>query len=285
MSRIDAVKAAVVECSVAEGAAWPSPSVVWASAASSSCVVLYFLTSGGLGGGGSSQPSSPSRGHDAVPSVDPANDPDRELVRPSTSSWGTCSSSGARPRGALPGRRGWCLFTDATSTACGYGQTAMGPFYCPPDQKAYIDLSLLSAISSGRFGAPGDFAQAYVLAHEIGHHVQNVLGIADEVRRTQAQRPEQANDLSVRMELMADCFAGVWGNSTSKRGIMEPGDVEEGCARPAAIGDDRLQRQSGGRVAPESFTHGSSEQRARWLRIGLESGDYKKCDTFQATTL
>ena len=247
-------------------------------------LLLYFL-SGGLGGGGGGgvPPSgSPSQGTSAP--VDPANDPQREQVElvdimmgDLQKFWGQTLGDRYRPARLV-------LFTDATSTACGYGQSAMGPFYCPPDERAYIDLSFFRDLEQ-RFGAPGDFAQAYVLAHEIGHHVQNVLGIADEVRRTQAQRPGQANELSVRMELMADCFAGVWGHSTAKRGILEPGDVEEGLRAAAAIGDDRIQKQSGGRVAPESFTHGTSEQRARWLRLGLESGDYKKCDTFAAQTL
>jgi predicted metalloprotease len=244
-------------------------------------LVLYFVT-GGLGGGG--QPTSPSSGAAPAQPIDPASDPDRELVETVDIVMGDLQEFWGRTLGQRYRPARLVLFTDATETACGYGQSAMGPFYCPPDEKAYIDLSFYRDLER-RFGAPGDFAQAYVLAHEIGHHVQNVLGIADEVRRTQAQRPGEANDLSVRMELMADCFAGVWGNSTSKRGIMEPGDVEEGLRAAAAIGDDRLQRQAGGRVAPESFTHGTSEQRARWLRTGLETGDYKKCDTFQARSL
>lgn len=172
------------------------------------------------------------------------------------------------------------LFTDATSSGCGFAQSATGPFYCPTDQKVYIDLSFFNELKQ-RFGAPGDFARAYVLAHEIGHHVQNLLGIEAQMRRAQQARPNQANALSVRLELQADCFAGVWGHSMNARGKLEPGDMEEGMTAAAAIGDDRLQKQAGGRVAPESFTHGSSEQRMTWLRRGLQDGKVESCDTFQ----
>jgi predicted metalloprotease len=155
----------------------------------------------------------------------------------------------------------------------------MGPFYCPPDQRLYIDLSFFDELKR-RFAAPGDFAQAYVITHEIGHHVQNLLGIERQVRAEQQRNPGAANDLSVRMELQADCFAGIWGHSTNQRQILEQGDVEEGLNAAAAIGDDRLQRQSGGRVSPESFTHGSSAQRVAWFRRGLESGAIDQCNTF-----
>ena len=156
----------------------------------------------------------------------------------------------------------------------------MGPFYCPVDEKVYVDLGFYSALQE-RFGAPGDFAQAYVIAHEIGHHVQNVTGTAGEVRQMQGARPGQANALSVRLELQADCYAGIWGNSTANRQILERGDVEEGLNAAAAIGDDRIQSKSGGGVSPESFTHGTSEQRVRWFRRGLESGDPRTCNTFE----
>lgn len=172
------------------------------------------------------------------------------------------------------------LFTDATSSGCGFAQSATGPFYCPGDQKVYIDLAFFDELHR-RFGAPGDFARAYVLAHEVGHHVQNILGIEAQMRRAQQARPRQANALSVAMELQADCFAGLWGHSTNSRGLLDPGDVEEGLAAAAAIGDDRLQKQAGGRVAPESFTHGSSAQRVSWLRRGLQEGTLDSCDTFQ----
>jgi predicted metalloprotease len=171
------------------------------------------------------------------------------------------------------------LFRDYVQSGCGTGQAAMGPFYCPVDEKLYIDLGFYDALKE-RFGAPGDFAQAYVIAHEIGHHVQNVTGTAGEVRQMQEVRPGQANALSVRLELQADCYAGIWGNSTSQRQILEQGDVEEALGAAAAIGDDRIQSESGGGIRPESFTHGTSEQRARWFRRGLESGDPRTCDTF-----
>lgn len=178
------------------------------------------------------------------------------------------------------------LFSGATRSACGMGQAAMGPFYCPADQKAYIDLSFYEDMRN-RFRAPGDFAQAYVLAHEVGHHVQNLLGISSEVRRMQSGRGKaQANELSVRLELQADCLAGVWANRADKaRGLLEAGDVEEALNAAAAIGDDRLQRQSRGTVVPESFTHGTSAQRQRWFEAGFRSGDPDSCDTFNAANL
>lgn len=173
------------------------------------------------------------------------------------------------------------LFRDRTSSACGRAQSAMGPFYCPADQAAYIDLSFYDQLQN-RFGAPGDFAQAYVIAHEIGHHVQNVLGISDEVRRAQQSNPGSANQLSILLELQADCFAGVWGHSAAQRGHLETGDVEEGLGAAAAVGDDNIQRQSGGWVSPESWTHGSARDRSQWFRRGLESGDMNSCNTFDA---
>ncbi len=172
------------------------------------------------------------------------------------------------------------VFRDATPTACGFGQAATGPFYCPGDRKVYIDLGFYDELQR-RFGAPGEFAQAYVLAHEIGHHVQNVLGIEPQVRRAMQQRPDLRNDLSVRLELQADCFAGVWGHDTAQRQILEQGDIEDGLRAAAAIGDDRVQRQTQGYVQPDSFTHGSSAQRVEWFRRGLQSGDPQACDTFK----
>ena len=172
------------------------------------------------------------------------------------------------------------LFRDYVQSGCGTGQSAMGPFYCPLDEKVYLDLGFFDALRQ-RFGAPGDFAQAYVIAHELGHHIQNITGTAGEVRQMQEARPNQANALSVRLELQADCYAGVWGNSTSQRQILERGDVEEALAAASAIGDDRIQSESTGGVNPESFTHGTSEQRVRWFRRGLESGDPRTCSTFE----
>jgi predicted metalloprotease len=171
------------------------------------------------------------------------------------------------------------LFRDAVESQCGMGQAAMGPFYCPPDRRVYIDLGFYDDLKQ-RFGAPGDFAQAYVIAHELGHHVQNLLGIERQVREQQQRNPAAANELSVRMELQADCFAGVWGHSTAQREILEQGDVEEGLNAAGAIGDDRMQRQGGGRVSPESFTHGSSTQRVEWFRRGLSEGKMEGCNTF-----
>lgn len=178
------------------------------------------------------------------------------------------------------------LFSGSTRSACGLGQAAMGPFYCPADQKAYIDLSFYDDLRT-RFQAPGDFAQAYVIAHEIGHHVQNLLGISSEVRRMQQGVSEaEANQLSVRLELQADCLAGVWAaRADEARGILEAGDVEEALHAASAIGDDRLQRQGRGSVVPESFTHGTSAQRQTWFQAGLSSGDPDRCDTFAAQQL
>jgi hypothetical protein len=171
------------------------------------------------------------------------------------------------------------VFRRVTETGCGYGQSASGPFYCPGDGKVYIDLSFFDELAS-RFGAPGDFAQAYVLAHEIGHHVQNVLGISSQVHQAQQRNPGAANQLSVRLELQADCYAGVWGHLAAQQGILEPGDVEEGLGAAAAVGDDRIQRQATGRVSPESWTHGSSEERMQWFQRGFQSGRPDACDTF-----
>ena len=171
------------------------------------------------------------------------------------------------------------LFRGAIQSACGFAEAASGPFYCPGDKKVYIDLSFYDDLQS-RFGAAGDFAQAYVIAHEIGHHVRNVLGIDNQMRRAQQQRPDLANPLSVRLELQADCLAGVWGHSTAQRNLLEQGDIEEGLKAAAAIGDDQIQRMSGRGIRPDKFTHGSSAQRVEWFRRGLESGRMAACDTF-----
>ena len=178
------------------------------------------------------------------------------------------------------------LFSDAVRSACGFANAAVGPFYCPADKQVYLDLGFFRDLKQ-RFGAPGDFAEAYVIAHEVGHHVQNLLGVSAEVRRRQSGLGKaDANALSVRLELQADCFAGVWANQADRaRSILEQGDIEEGLNAASAIGDDRLQRRAGGRVVPDSFTHGSSEQRVRWFRRGFESGDPAACDTFSAATI
>lgn len=173
------------------------------------------------------------------------------------------------------------LFRDLTQSGCGTAQSATGPFYCPEDEKVYIDLGFFQELRD-RFGAPGEFAQAYVLAHEVGHHVQRLLGIEREVHRLSRGDPAQANPLSVRLELQADCFAGVWGHATAERKIIDDADVAAGLRAAASVGDDRLQRMATGRVSPESFTHGSSAQRTEWFRRGLKSGDIATCDTFAA---
>jgi predicted metalloprotease len=171
------------------------------------------------------------------------------------------------------------LFREGVRTGCGDAPSAVGPFYCPADERVYIDLSFYDELSR-RYGAPGDFAQAYVLAHEIGHHVQHVLGTDARVRELQERRPEQQNQLSVRMELQADCYAGVWANTVRGEGRLETGDAQEALAAASAVGDDRLQQRGRGSVNPDSFTHGTAEQRARWFQRGFQSGDPRSCDTF-----
>jgi uncharacterized protein len=170
------------------------------------------------------------------------------------------------------------LFTQATQSACGVGQAAMGPFYCPGDQKVYLDLSFFRDLDQ-RFGAPGDFAQAYVVAHEVGHHVQTLTGLTQRVD-SQRQSGGRNNAVSVRVELQADCYAGVYAHYAAQRGLLDPGDADEGLRAAAAIGDDRLQQESQGRVVPESFTHGSSQQRVDWLRRGMDQGRMEDCNTF-----
>jgi uncharacterized protein len=178
------------------------------------------------------------------------------------------------------------MFTDQTPTQCGAGQAAMGPFYCPLDQKVYLDLSFFQELER-RFGAPGDFAQAYVIAHEVGHHVQNLTGTAQKVQQAQqrARSKAEANQYSVMLELQADCYAGVWARDAAPRLNITQQDIDEGLRAAAAIGDDTLQRAAQGRVVPDAFTHGSSEQRARWLMVGMNSGDPNACDTFNAPQL
>lgn len=175
------------------------------------------------------------------------------------------------------------LFRDATQSGCGFAQSAIGPFYCPADRKVYLDLAFFNELRA-RFGAPGEFAQAYVLAHEVGHHVQTVMGIEGKVRQMQRGNPGQQNELSVRMELQADCFAGIWGRAAARPGgrvDLDPGDIEDGLRAAAAIGDDTLQKRSGGRVMPDKFTHGTSAQRVEWFRRGFDSGDPNACNTFR----
>ncbi|HEY7945539.1 MAG TPA: neutral zinc metallopeptidase [Casimicrobiaceae bacterium] len=176
------------------------------------------------------------------------------------------------------------LYHGQIASACGFTSAAVGPFYCPGDRKVYLDLGFFQELSQ-RFGAPGDFARAYVIAHEIGHHVQNQLGLMDAAQQKMANAPDRVrNDLSMRLELQADCLAGVWGHSSIQRNIIDAKDIESGIAAATAVGDDRIQKQSRGYVVPESFTHGSSAQRVKWFKTGLDSGDLRQCDTFSPRT-
>jgi predicted metalloprotease len=246
---------------------------------------------GGMTGGGTSTsaptsaPSSPSASRRAQP---PAADAETQFVSRVLKSTETVWSDIFRDMGKVYREPRLVLFRDATRTDCGVGQAAMGPFYCPADQRVYLDLGFFDELAA-RFHAPGQFPQAYVIAHEIGHHVQNLLGISGQVQQMrQSMSKRDGNALSVRTELQADCFAGVWANRADRqRGgkMIDDKDVDQAMAAATAIGDDKLQRQTQGRVVPDSFTHGSSAQRTRWFRIGLDSGDYRKCDTFRAQQL
>jgi uncharacterized protein len=246
---------------------------------------------GGMTGGGTSTsaptsaPSSPSASRRAQP---PAADAETQFVSRVLKSTETVWSDIFRDMGKVYREPKLVLFRDATRTDCGVGQAAMGPFYCPADQRVYLDLGFFDELAA-RFHAPGQFPQAYVIAHEIGHHVQNLLGISGQVQQMrQSMSKRDGNALSVRTELQADCFAGVWANRADRqRGgkMIDDKDVDQAMAAATAIGDDKLQRQAQGRVVPDSFTHGSSAQRTRWFRIGLDSGDYRKCDTFRAQQL
>jgi predicted metalloprotease len=228
---------------------------------------------------------SPQPSQSGAP-VDPAQDRVKDFVSvvlaDTEDTWGEIFRRG----GAQYQVPSLVLFSGAVQSACGYAQAAVGPFYCTGDQKVYLDLDFFQTLEK-RLGASGDFAQAYVIAHEIGHHVQNLLGTSGKVAQAAARgAPEQANALSVRQELQADCFAGIWANHANRsRQVLEAGDIEEGLNAASAIGDDRLQMQARGYVAPESFTHGSSEQRVRWFKRGLEAGELSACDTFKAGKL
>ena len=228
------------------------------------------------------QGPAPTGQQQAVP-VDPAQDKLKDFVSvvlaDTEDTWGEIFQRG----GSTYEKPKLVLFTGAVRSACGLAQSAVGPFYCPGDRKVYIDLEFYKMLEK-RFGAPGEFAKAYVVAHEVGHHVQNLLGISGKVHAAMERSSrERANQLSVRQELQADCYAGIWANHANRsRHILEAGDVESGLNAAAAIGDDRLQKQAQGYVAPESFTHGSSAQRVQWFRRGLESGELSACDTFKA---
>jgi predicted metalloprotease len=230
------------------------------------------------------QPGPPADGQTAS-RQQPAQDEQTQFVRAVLGSTEDIWGEIFRQNGDQYRQPGLVLFEGRTPTACGTGSTAVGPFYCPGDNKVYIDLAFYRDLEQ-RFRAPGDFAQAYVIAHEIGHHIQNQLGTMDQVNTMQGRsRGAQANDLSVRLELQADFYAGVWAHYAQRRGVVEPGDVEEALRAASAIGDDRLQMEGQGYVVPDSFTHGTSEQRARWFRRGYESGDIRQGDTFRARAL
>ena len=189
---------------------------------------------------------------------------------------------GGTVKGYRPARL--VLFWDETTSGCGDAAASMGPFYCPADERVYIDLGFYRELAS-RFGAPGQFAQAYVIAHEVGHHLQHLLGTEERLRAAQRRDPSRRNALSVRLELQADCLAGAWGRSAQERRLLDPGDLEAGLGAAAAVGDDRLQQAASGRVRPEAFTHGTAAQRARWFRRGFDAGDLAACDTFGAGEL
>lgn len=226
-------------------------------------------------------PSATSR-----PAGPPANDAESKFIRHVLAETEDTWQQIFRQNGKQYVEPTLVLFSGATRTACGVGQAAMGPFYCPADQKVYIDLSFYQELKS-RYRAPGDFAQAYVIAHEVGHHVQNLLGISGKVQAARERASErEANALSVRLELQADCLAGVWAkNADAARGILEAGDVEEALQAATAIGDDTLKKQAQGYAVPDSFTHGSAEQRMRWFKRGMEAGQLAACNTFQARSL
>ena len=214
-----------------------------------------------------------------VPTPAP-NDPQRDFVRAILGDTEDFWTAELARRGARYQPPRLTLFRGQVGSACGFASAAMGPFYCPGDQRVYLDLHFFQELSQ-RFGAPGDFARAYVIAHEIGHHVQNQLGLMREVQQRSADASESArNALSVRQELQADCFAGVWGHSAQQRGALDTRDIEQGLAAAASVGDDRLQQQARGYAVPESFTHGSSAQRVKWFRVGLATGDLRQCNTF-----
>ena len=235
----------------------------------------------GVGGGGAPADQAPAG---APPADDPTADTVSQVLKSTEATWNQVFQG----LGRQYTEPHLVLFTNVQQSACGLGQAAMGPFYCPRDQKVYIDLSFYRELHE-RFGAQGQFAEAYVIAHEVGHHVQNELGIAQQVEEAQraAGSRAEANGYSVRLELQADCLAGVWAQHARQQGtlVLEEGDVESALAAASAIGDDRLQQEAQGRVVPDSFTHGSSEQRVRWFQRGLQGGDMRQCDTFQASSV
>ena len=246
-------------------------------------VLLQSCLGGGGGFGDVGAPLQPFPTVETPAGTPNAPDPDSELrdfvefvVADVQDSWARTFAEGERQYEPTT----LVLFTQATQTGCGVGNAATGPFYCPLDRKVYLDLGFFRELRD-RFGAPGDFAQAYVIAHEFGHHIQTITRISEDVRRAQQENPDEANELSVRLELQADCLAGIWGHTAFQRELLEEGDLEEGLQAAAAIGDDRIQRETRGRIDPETWTHGSSEQRVTWFRKGFDSGDPGDCNTFK----
>jgi predicted metalloprotease len=251
--------------------------------------LIVFILISSLGGGGgvpglgvdSGFPSEAPGAPDAQ-GIPAAQDPERDLrdfsayvFSDAQDTW----SATFKRSGRTYDRAQLVLYRDAVSTGCGNASSAVGPFYCPADQRVYLDLSFFGDMER-QLGAPGDFAWAYVIAHEVGHHVQDQLGTSNEVRRLQSENPDHANGLSVRLELQADCYAGVWANTVYEAGDLQQGDIEEAITASESVGDDRLQSRAGGSVNPDSFTHGSSEQRARWFNEGRAAGEPGSCDTF-----
>ena len=233
--------------------------------------LFTLLQSGGGSPGAGISQSDPARDEAEKPLVDFVT----FVLNDAQNTWtGILSNQGVEYRHAK-----LVLFRNTIDSACGMAQSASGPFYCPTDEKIYIDLTFYSELKQ-RFGAPGEFAEAYVLAHEMGHHVQKLLGIERKVVEAERANPRQANQYSQRLELQADCFAGIWGHSTQQRNLLEAGDVESAIRAAAAVGDDRLQKMETGHVSPDSFTHGSSAERTRWFRTGFDAGDIPACNTF-----
>jgi predicted metalloprotease len=236
--------------------------------------LIVLLATGVLGGGGTS-PAPPGGSADTTSREYQV----RKLIAGDVQDqWDHAFRVAGRPSA----RTKLVLFESGTQTGCGAASSQTGPFYCPVDRKVYLDLGFFRDLKS-RFGAPGDFAQAYVIAHEFGHHVQNLTGIMDDVQKEQQSHPDEANELSIRLELQADCLAGVWGHSAAQEDLLDPGDLEEGLQAASAVGDDRIQKESTGRVNPESWTHGSSEQRVKWFRRGFDGGDTQACNTFKGS--
>ena len=254
-------------------------------------LALQMFGGGGGGGGGGFGIDSPLAGGGGTAQSDPipaSQDPDRDLKDFSAYVFSNVQDDWARifrEADREYTRSKLVLFRGGVDTGCGSASSAVGPFYCPADQRVYVDLSFFDDMKTKLGGKGGDFAWAYVLAHEVGHHVQQELGTSDQMRRAQQENPDEANELSVRLELQADCYSGVWANSVYAAGDLEAGDIEEAMDAASSVGDDRLQRRAGGDVDPHSFTHGTSEQRQRWFDAGRQAGDPGRCDTFNSDEL